>query len=152
MEPGTTLTLKMRPEKYKFLDSVKNQCFEKSSYYECLGAKFAEKFEKSHEKYGADLCSPKDQVKKCSPFPFPNIQIYNISICPFEPINNKQFKCAEIVWQGIYKEIHQNNKVLISVQFRYTNVTILGRKIASPASFVVFCLVHKKCMALIGPH
>ena len=109
MEPGTTLTLKMRPEKYKFLNSVKHQCFEKSSYYECLGAKFAENFEKSREKYGRDLC-PKE-VKICSPFPFLNIQIYNISICPFEPINNKQFKCAEIVWQGIYKEIHQNNKV-----------------------------------------
>ena len=87
MEPGTTVTLKMRPEKYKFLNSIKHQCHKKSSYYECLGAKLAEKFEKYQEKYGSNLC-PKE-AKKCSPFPFPNIQNYNISICPFEPIDNK---------------------------------------------------------------
>ena len=109
MEPGTTVTLKMRPEKYKFLNSIKHQCHKKSSYYECLGAKLAEKFEKYREKYGSDLC-PKE-AKKCSPFPFPNIQNYNISICPFEPIDNKALECAKKVWQDIYEEIHQNNMV-----------------------------------------
>ena len=122
MEPGTTVTLKMRPEKYKFLNSIKHQCHKKSSYYECLGAKLAENFEKYQEKYGSNLC-PKE-AKKCSPFPFPNIQNYNISICPFEPIDNKALECAKNVWQDIYEDIHQNNMVWISVQKKLISIEI----------------------------
>ena len=80
MEPGTTLSLKMRPEKYHFL----HDCTEESSYYECIGSEITEIAKTFDDiadyNYGncSTLCPKK--VKKCSPFPFPN---NTIPVCEF---------------------------------------------------------------------
>ena len=86
MEPGTTVTLKVRPEKFNFLKSDKSKCSLTNSYYQCQGAEFAENFEKFRQNC-SDACPDGDESTKCSPFPFPKMENYIISQCPLDPSN-----------------------------------------------------------------
>ena len=108
-EPGDTITLKMRPEQHNYLTSRKSNCSEKWSNYECLGAQYAASYDKLISKYEEDnWCET--GVKKCSPFPFPNMENYNISLCNFEPITNEGYKCAHRIWKDLYVKL-QADKV-----------------------------------------
>ena len=106
-QPGDAITLKMRPVQHNFLTSRKSNCSEKWSYYECLGAQYA-----TSTDYHLKECNDCDKVKKCSPFTFPNMGKYNISLCPFEPIDNDNVKCADCIWEQMYVRLRRNlNKV-----------------------------------------
>ena len=108
-EPGDTITLKMRPEQHNYLTSRKSNCSEKWSNYECLGAQYAANYDKLISKYEETNDCEKG-VKKCSPFPFPNMENYNISLCNFEPITNESYKCAALIWKELYVKL-QADKV-----------------------------------------
>ena len=108
-EPGDTITLKMRPEQHNYLTSRKSNCSEKWSNYECLGAQYAATYDKVISQYEKTNDCEKG-AKKCSPFPFPNIENYNISLCNFEPITNESYKCAAIIWKDLYVKL-QADKV-----------------------------------------
>ena len=111
-QPGDTITLKMRPVQHNFLHSRKSNCSEKWSYYECLGAQYA-----TSTDYHLEACNDCDKVKKCSPFTFPNMGNYNISLCPLEPINNTNIICADCIWeQMLNTTLLQKNKVCLSIK------------------------------------
>ena len=117
-QPGDTITVKMRPEQHNFLASRKSNCSEKWPYYECIGAQYAANFDKVILKYEEDDSCEKE-VKKCSPFPFPNMENYNISLCNFEPINNTDYQCAALIWKEMYVKLQKDKVCQSKNQYTY---------------------------------
>ena len=104
MEPGTTVTLKVRPEKFNFLQSDKSKCSQQNSYYQCQGAEFAEKFEKFRQNC-SDACPDGNESIKCSPFPFPNMEIIQ---CPLDPSTNTKVNCSNCIWTNLNKQLRHS--------------------------------------------
>ena len=108
MEPGTTVTLKVRPEKFNFLQSDKSKCSQQNSYYQCQGAEFAENFEKFLQNC-SDACPDGNESTKCSPFPFPKmIKDYKISQCPLDPSTNIKINCSNCIWTNLNKQLRHS--------------------------------------------
>ena len=104
MEPGTSIAIKLRPESYKFL----NNCSNTMSYYECLGMTYMENYDKVSQN-NKDFCTA--EVKKCTLWPFPGVENYNVSLCTFAPPRTPNFDCAEMVWEDIYDNMILKNNL-----------------------------------------
>ena len=105
MEPGTSIAVKLQAESYKFL----NNCSNKMSYYECLGVTFME----NYEKVSPNIKDCTAQTKKCTLWPFPGVEKYNVSLCTKPPIT-ADFSCSLTIWEYIY-DILRNCKELRGV-------------------------------------
>ena len=102
MEPGTSIAVKLQAESYKFL----NNCSNKMSYYECLGVTFME----NYDKVSQNIKDCTEQTKKCTLWPFPGVEKYNVPLC-IEPPITPDFTCSEDVWDYIYNHIILKNNL-----------------------------------------
>ena len=102
MEAGTSMAIKLRPESYKFLKNCSNTV----SYYECLGATYVKNYEKVSQNHKAHC---KEGTKKCTLWPFPGMETYNVSLCQFSPPANSESGCAKDVWEDIFENMIKKN-------------------------------------------
>ena len=65
-----------------------------------------ENYKKVSQNYKA-FCT--EQTKKCTLWPFPGIETYNVSLCQFSPPVNPDFECADRVWGDIFNNMIQKN-------------------------------------------